>query len=99
VKAVGFGLPSLALVVADSFLVCFKLPLQVYSLVFAFALFGFGFGLLHWLLCLASLAGYAVGFRCSAKLGFGVGLAGSGAYLNFWRQLLAFVGRCFLASV
>ena len=53
-QAVGLGLPPSASMVADRFLVCFKLPLQVYCLVFAFALFGFGFGLLCCLLFLAS---------------------------------------------
>jgi len=48
VQAVGFGLPSSASMVADRFLVCFKL--------FAFALFGLGlsFGLLCRLLFLVS---------------------------------------------
>ncbi|TAL40863.1 MAG: hypothetical protein EPN89_19625 [Methylovulum sp.] len=104
-KAVGFGLPSSASsassasVVPDGFLVWFRLPFFICSSVFAFALFGFGFGLLCWLLCLASLAGLAVGFRCSPKLGFRLGLAGFGVYLNLQRQRLAFAGRRFLASV
>ena len=82
VKVSGFGLPPPALVAAGSFLVWFGLPLQSCNLVLAVALFGLCFGLLRWLLCLASLAGLAVGFRCSLKLGFRFGLAGSGVYLN-----------------
>jgi len=53
---------------ADSFLVWFGLPLQNCNLVLAVALFGLCFGLLRWLLCLASLSGLAVGFRCSINL-------------------------------
>jgi len=57
VKVVGFGLSSSASVVTGSFLVCFGLPLPGCRLVLAVARFGLGFGLLRWLLCLASLAG------------------------------------------
>jgi len=69
-------------VVADGFLVGFGLSLPSCCLVLAVALLGLCFGLRSWLLCLASLAGLTVGFRCSQKLGFRLGLAGSGVYLN-----------------
>ena len=69
-KVVGFGLPSSALVVAGSFLVCFELPLQVCSLVFVVAPVWFVPSL--WfaqLVFLGSGKYVAVRFRCSLNSG------------------------------
>jgi len=90
VKVVGFGLSSLALVVADSFLVWFRLPFFICSLVFAFAfaLFGFGFGLHCWHCLFCRLGGLSGLFPFLSNTQF---FAGFGVYLNRWQQRWAFL--------